>query len=339
MLTLIRSPLAVVNYAAGKAPLVDLLRGVKTHRLAMHLQGNVVVASGGAGNVTAEAYQNIFSEIRMLEGGNPNFDLSGPMLGYLTNRNRRQAAIWSGLPSAGSALAAGTYAIAADFTIDFANPTNAAGDPSETVLMDVLANVKTQLEVTWNINGTGIGTATPTAVTLSGLTVQATQLYDASQGTAPYFLPRVFRGTSSGSFSSAQSKFPVNIYPQGTNRVQGVIFRGVTAGLTDSTVWQMTGTFNFRGDRTKYYDSVQFYEAFDEFGQQFFQPAEASPSGYLDLNFRKYGKVSECYIGGQDQNPRLEADVTSSGTSTIEWYTLELETVSGVTAPLPSGKS
>lgn len=330
--------MAVVPFASGKAPLVDMLRGVKTHKVCIHIQGNLVVSTAAAGNVGPEAYANIFTQVRILEGGTPRIDISGPVLGYLTNRNRRQAASLTGLPAAGSSLAVGTYPIAADFAIDMAQFTNAAGDPTETAFMDALPNVRTQLEITWSTTNVGIGTANLTNISLAGLTVQPTQVYDASAGQAPYFLPRIYRGVSNN-FTAATTKFPIFIYPQGVNRVQAVIFRGVTASVTDGTVWNVTlpGTFNFRGDRTKYWDSVEEYEAFDEFGQNFWQPAQSF--NYLELNFRRYGKLSECYVGGQDQNPRLEADVTSGSTSAIEWYTLELETVQGVTAPLPSSKT
>jgi hypothetical protein len=338
MLTLIRTPMPVVPYAAGKAPLVDLLRGVKTHKVSLHIQGNLVVSTAAAGNVGTDPYSNIFAQIRILEGGNARIDLSGPMLGYLTNRNRRQAASWTGLPASGASLAVATYPIAADFAIDMAQFTNAAGDPTETCFMDALPNVRTQLEITWTTTNFGIGTANYANISITGLTIQPTQLYDASAGQAPYFLPRVYRGVSNN-FSAATTKFPIYVFPQGVNRVQAFIFRGVTASITDPTVWNVTapGSFNFRGDRTKYWDSVEEYEIFDEFGQNFWSPIQSF--NFLDLNFRRYGKLSECYIGGQDQNPRLEADVTSGSTSAIEWYSLELETVAGVTSPLPSNKS
>jgi hypothetical protein len=338
MLTMIRTPMAIVPFASGKAPLIDLLRGVKTHKVTLHIQGNLVVSTAPAGNVGPEAYANIMSQIRILEGGTPRIDMSGPVLGYLTNRNRRQVASFTGLPASGASLAVATYPIAADFAIDMCAFTNAAGDPTETAFMDALPNVRTQLEVTWSTTNVGIGTASLGNISLAGLTIQPTQLYDASAGQAPYFLPRMYRGVSNN-FTSATTKFPIFIYPQGVNRVQAVIFRGVTANVTDGTVWNVAlpGTFNFRGDRTKYWDSVEEYEAFDEFGQNFWQPIQSF--NYLELNFRRYGKLSECYVGGQDQNPRLEADVTSGSTSAIEWYTLELETVQGVTAPLPSSKT
>jgi hypothetical protein len=338
MLTMIRTPMPVVPFALGKAPLVDMLRGVKTHKLSLHIQGNLVVSTAAAGNVGPEAYANIFNQIRILEGGNARFDMSGPMLGYLTNRNRRQAASFTGLPASGAALAVASYPIAADFAIDFAAFTNAAGDPTETAFMDALPNVRTQLEITWSTTNFGIGTANFGNISLAALTCQPTQIYDASAGQTPYFLPRMYRGVSNN-FSAATTKFPIFVFPQGVNRVQAFIFRGVTASITDPTVWNVTapGSFNFRGDRTKYWDSVELYEGFDEIGQNFFSPVQSF--NYLDLNFRRYGKLSECYIGGQDQNPRLEADVTSGSTSAIEWYSLELETVSGVTSPLPSAKS
>jgi hypothetical protein len=337
MLTILRQPLASVPFAAGKAPLVDMLRGVKTHAIYLRVRGTLVVSTAAAGNVAPEAYANILPQVRILEGGNPRIDVSGPLLNYLTNRNSRQAPTQSGLPAVGASLAVGSYTISADFRIDFAD-IFAAGDPAETAFVDVLPNVRTQLEVTWSTTNTGIGTANLSNISLSGLTVQPVQIYDASPGQAPLYIPRIYRG-SSGAITAATTKFPVPVFPQGTNRVSGLIFRPVTSSVTDATVWNTpSGTFNFRGDRSKYWDSVEFQEAYNEYLQAREQPV-ASSLTYLDLNFRRFGKLSECYVGGQDQNPRLEADVTSSSSSVIEWYSLELEIVGGVTGKLPSGKA
>jgi hypothetical protein len=352
MLTILSSQVAVIpNVPSGSgiyAP-QDLQRGVKTRRLFGLISGSVVVAGGGAGNVQTEAYPNLISRFRLLEGGNPLFDLSGPMLAYLSNRGSKQALVGTGLPTAGSALAAGTYAIQFPFQISFATPQkDAAGDPSETILVDsVPGNVRTQVEVTWAVNTSNIlGNANPTSVNVSGLTAQFTQEFDTAAGTAPYFLPRIFRGVSP-QITGTQLNFQVPIYPNGANRVQHVTFRSLTDGFTTGSPAGgalggiLNGLVTFRGDRTKYVDQAQYQYVLNRLAEYFEQANSTGgepSSAYLDFWFRSDGKLSEMYIGGQDQNPRLLADVTNPGTvSNLEWYTEELESLQGVTTPLIAG--
>lgn len=337
MLTLISQPLSLITYTPGKQLPVDMLRGVKTHRLYLRLQGTIVVASGGAGNVQPEPYANLISEVRILEGGIPRVDMPGTILQYLTARNQRQFIAGSGLPSVGSALAAGTYTVSADFAIDFANVW-AAGDPSETAWIDVIANTRTQLEITWPTTGALIGTANPGNVDFSGLSIQAVQFYDTAAGQAPYFAPRLYRGTS-GTIAGAVSKFPTFVFPQGSNRVAGIIFHPVTAEFTDPTVITSgsPGLLTLQGDRTQYKQQVQYQHVLNELARFFNEPVPSA--GYLEFYLRQYGKLSEMYVGGQDQNLRLLADVDSGSTSVIEWYTLENEIVDGVTAPIPAGRA
>lgn len=337
MHTFIRQPLTIINNpgpTGGKAPVQDMLRGVKTHSLYARLFGSVVVASGGAGNVRDEAYANIIQLFRVLEGGTPLVDITGPVWSYLTKKFSRQVTAnvaGTGLPSTGSALAAGTYPIEVDFRLDFAEIFS-AGDPAETCLIDVQQAVKTQVEVTWASNAVNVlGTANPTNVNLTGLSIQFVQKYDSLAGALPYFVPRIFRGPSSGQISGAQTDFPTLFYPQGSNRIQSVLLRSVTDGFTNDGV--LTNTVTFRGDRTKYWDRVQFQEVQDEYARYFNNPT--TRPAYLDFWLKENGKLSEMFIGGQDQNPRILADVTNPGSiSLFEWYTFELESVDGVTAPL-----
>lgn len=337
MHTFIRQPLTIIQnpgVLGGKAPVQDMLRSVKTHSLYARLFGNVVVATGGAGNVRDEAYANIVSQFRVLEGGNPLIDITGPVWSYLTKKYSRQITAnvaGTGLPSTGSALAAGTYPIEVDFRLDFAKIFS-AGDPAETCLIDVQKEVKTQVEITWASQSNNvIGTANPANVNLSGLSIQFVQKYDSAAGTLPYFVPRIYRGPSSGQISGTSTDYPTLFYPQGSNRIEAVLFRSLTDGFTNDGV--LTNTVTFRGDRTKYWDKVQFQEVLDEYARFFDNPS--TRPGYLDFHLRENGKLSEMFIGGQDQNPRILADVTNpGGTSTFEWYTFELESVDGTTKAL-----
>jgi len=337
MHTFIRQPLTIIQnpgIGGGKAPVQDMLRGVKTHSLYARLFGNVVVATGGAGNVRDESYANIISEFRVLEGGTPIVDVTGPVWSYITKKFSRQITAnvaGTGLPATGSALAAATYPIEVDFRLDFAEIFS-AGDPAETCLIDTQVAVKTQVEVTWAATTANvIGTANPTNVNLTGLSIQFVQKYDSAAGALPYFVPRIFRGPSSGQISGTSTDYPTLFYPQGSNRIQSVLLRSVTDGFTNDGV--LTNTVTLRGDRTKYWDKVQFQEVLDEFGRYFDNPT--TRAGYLDFWLRENGKLSEMFIAGQDQNPRILADVTNPGTTSVfEWYTFELESVDGVTAPL-----
>lgn len=349
MLTILTSQVSVipaVTSGSGKFTPQDLQRGVKTRRLYGRIFGNVVVATGGAGNVQTEAYPNITQQFRLLEGGNPLYDLSGPFQAYLTNRGAAQPRVGTGLPAAGSALAAGTYPIDYPINLQFAsNPRYAAGDPSESSLVDTMkGNVRTQVEQTWAPNTINVlGTANPGNVNFAGLALQITQEFDVAAGTAPYFLPRVFRGVSA-QIVGTQQNFEVRYLPQGANRVAHVTFRSVTDGLTTGSLAGgalggiLNGLISHKGDRTKYIDQAQYQYGLDRLAF-FFNNANSvggePTSAYLDLYLRSDGKLSEMYIGGQDQNPRLLADVTNPGTlSELEWYTEEMESLNGVTTPL-----
>lgn len=319
-------PLQTITYVAGKAPGIEIIRGVKTHALLFNLAAQVTITGGAGGTVNAEGVQRLIDRVKIIENGQTTIEVTGRQLGYLTGRAQRQAAQITQL----SATAAATYQLSADFVLDFASIYGA--DPSETCYVERDSRFPTVIEITFAtspqtqlISGTGL--------VLDSLTIKPTQMYDPVSEVMPFFLPRI-KLVSSGSITGTITGFPVYLYPEAGARVESVILHTLTDNVTTATV--LNGNVSLRGDKFRYVDQVSRLTMLNE--SRRFLNFPAVSMAYFEFFSRFYGKLSEMFVSGQDDNFRAEVDVTNGGTaSTIDAYLLQKLPIPGYTRALPPG--
>jgi hypothetical protein len=105
-------------------------------------------------------------------------------------------------------------------------------------------------------------------------------------------------------------------------------------GVTSDAV--LNGQITLRGDRDRYIDTIDALTILNETRRE--RPGVVARLGNLWINLRKYGKLSEMWVSGQDQNLRLEVAATNPGTNArIDVFLGELEPVPGFTRDLPPG--
>lgn len=318
--------LRTISYVAGKAPGIEIIRGVKTHKLAFRMDGAATIVGAGGGAVRAEGAQSMISRVKLIENGETTVEVTGRLLAYLTGRGQKQAANITQISGAG----AGAVTFSADFILDFAHIWGA--DPSETCYVERDSRFPTLIEFEFatDPNATLI---TGTGLTLDSLTVVPTQMYDPVSTVMPFFIPR-YKLVTSDAVTGTQVDFPVFLYPEAGARVESVIMHALTDQLTNASV--LNGNVTLRGDKFRYVDRVNRFTILNELRQAYSAP---TPSlGYFEFLSRFYGKLSEMFITGQDDNFRAEVDCTNPGTSTI-FNTLLLEKlpIPGYTRALPQG--
>lgn len=317
--------LRTISYVQGKAPGIEMLRGMKTHALLFRLDAQVTITGGAGGTVNAEGVQRLINRVKIIENGETTIEVEGRMLGYLTGRAQRQAANITQL----SAATAATYTISADFVLDFASIYGA--DPSETCYVERNSNVPTLIEFEFNavqaslISGTGLA--------LDSFTLTPTQMYDPESKVMPFFLPRV-KLVTSDSVSGTVSQFPVFLYPEAGARIESAILHSITDGVTNASV--LNGTVTLRGDKFRYVDRVDRRTILNEHRR--FRNFPAPSLAYLEFDSRFYGKLSEMFITGQDDNFRAEVDATNPGAATSFYaYLLEKLPIPDYTRAIPAG--
>jgi hypothetical protein len=329
METLRYAPLTSRAYQAGSTGAlqpVDIIRGTKTHAFLIELDGSVTITGSSGGAVVAGGVRNLISRVRLLENGTPRIDIDGDTLSFLTSLAQMQAANIGTL----SAATAATYTFHADFVIEFASVFG--GQPSEIAFLERDSRFPTQLEYTFasDIQGTLIS---GTGLTVNSLTINTTQLHDQFSDVRPFYLPRIKRAPG-GAIVGTQSQFPMFLYPESGNRLAYIIAHSVVDGATSDTV--LNGQVTLRGDRDRYIDTIDRLTILNETRRE--RPGVVARLGNLWINLRKYGKLSEMWVSGQDQNLRLEVAATNPGTNArIDVFLGELEPVPGFTRDLPPG--
>jgi len=291
------------------------------------LDASVTIAGASGGSVNAESTQRLIDLITIREAGIVRAEITGRMLAYITSRAQKQAANVGVLASA---AAQGPTLLHADFVLDWASIF--AADPAETAFVELNANVPTTIEVQWAadpqaalISGTGL--------TLNSATLGVVQQFDEQSQNMPFFLPRI-RRTTSRAISGVQSGFQIPLQVERQNRIETIVLHSIVDGVTSTAL--LTGNLTLRGDRNRWIDNVDRRVLLNELRRYFDAPVPAL--SYLELYQRTYGKLSEMLLANQDENLRIEADVTGSGTTaTIDVYTFEKEPVPGFTRALPEG--
>jgi hypothetical protein len=311
--------------AGGLAAPVELLRGVKTHALLVRATLQVTISGGAGGSVKEEGISKLIEAFRLTENGKPVIDLTGRMLGYITSKHSRQTANIGVL----SATAAATYTVRADYVLPFADIYGA--DPGETCFVERDSRFPTKLQVQFAADAQG-ALITGTGLVVDSFGLEIVQMYDPNSKTMPFFLPRI-RKTSSNNITGSPTGFRTMVLPESANRVADVVAHAISDGVTVDTMF--TGNVTFRGDKIRLIDNVNFRTVLNEFRR--FYNAPTVRAGYLPILSRFYGKLSECIIASQDDNWRLEADMTGPGTTnTLDVFTFELEAVPGYTRDLPA---
>lgn len=328
MLNLMKKTLQTVTRSVGGgiAPPVEILRGVKTHRLDLRVTAVATISGGAGGTVNAEGLSRLIERVRVLENGQPIADISGRQLAYLTSRSQYQAAAIDALP----ATTAATYTLRGDYTIPFANPWGA--DPSETCYIERDSRFPTTVEITFTVDAEA-ALISGTGLVLDSMSIVPVQVYDPNSQVMPFFIPR-FRRISSNPITGTLTQFPTFLYPETGHRVAAVIAHALADNVSSAAIFN--GNITLRGDRTRYVDTLNFRTVLDEVRKSRVVPAPSA--AYLDLDARAYGKLSEMFITNQDQNFRLEADVTGPGTSNfLDVLMCEMAAIPGFTRDLPVG--
>lgn len=313
--------------AGGRSAPLEILRGVKSHALLFGLDLDVTIVGAGGGTVNAEGVQRLIDLIQIRENGVTRMEVTGRVLAYLTSRAQKQSA---NIGALASAAAQANTLIHADFVLDFASIYGA--DPGETAFVEMDARFPTTVEVQWKADANA-SLISGTGLTLNSATLTMVQMFDPNSKLMPFFLPRI-RRTTSKAIAGVQSAFSIPILPDRQNRVESLLLHSIVDDVSSTSL--LTGQVTLRGDRERYIDSVDRRTILNE--QRRFFDAPVPALSYLELYQRTYGKLSEMFVGNQDENFRVEAAVTGSGTTaTVDVYSFEKEAVPGYTRELPAG--
>lgn len=319
--------LPTISYVAGRAPTVDLLRGVKTHALGFRAEGQVTITGAAAGAVNAEGVQRLIDRVKIIENGNTTIEVTGRFLGYLTGRSMRQTPNFVQL----SAATAAVYQISGDFVMDFASIYGA--DPSEVAYVERNSQAPTVIEVTFNSTPATALTTVGTGVVLDSFRLTPFQMFDPVTSNPPAFLPRITPHTSQG-ITGTLTRFAIPLLPEAGSRVESVVLHSISDNVSVATI--LNGNVTLRDDKTKYIEDVHRLSVLNEMRRFSTQPAVSL--SYLEMPSRLYGKLSEMYITGQGDNFRVEVDVAHPGTTDlIDAYVIGRVTVPGLTAAIPEG--
>lgn len=311
----------------GRSAPQNIIAGVKTHAFLFGLDLDITIAGAGGGTVNAEGVQRLIDLIVLRENGVARMELTGRALAYLTSRAQKQAA---NIGALADATAQANTLLHADFVLDPASIYGA--DPAETAFVELDSRVPTTLEVHWKadaeealISGAGL--------TLNSASLSVSQMFDEQSKLMPFFLPRIRRSTSKA-IAGVQTAFSIPLLPERQNRVESILLHSLVDDVTSTAIF--TGGITLRGDRNRYIDNVDRRTILNE--QRRFFDAPAPAASYIELYQRTYGKLSEMLVGNQDENLRIEAHMTGSGTTaTVDVYTMEKEAIPGFTRQLPEG--
>lgn len=323
-----QSTLSFVRPAnGGRSAPQSIIAGVKTHAWLVALDVDVTIAGGAGGNVRAEGTQRLIDSIILRENGVPRMELSGRALAYFTSRAQKQAANIGALAGAG---AQANTLLHADFVVDPASIYGA--DPAETAFVELDSRLPTTLEIHWKADAQG-ALIDGTGLTVNSATVTVTQMFDEQSKVMPFFLPRIRRSTSPA-IAGVQTQFVILIGAERQNRVESILLHSLVDDISATSLF--TGGITLRGDRVRYIDNVDRRTLLNEQRRMFDAPVPAL--SYIELYQRTYGKLSEMLLGNQDENLRVVAHMTGSGTTaTVDVYTIEREVVPGFTREVPAG--
>lgn len=311
----------------GKVAPVDLQRGVKTHAILFRATADVTIAGAAGGAVKEEGFQRLINSLQLTENGQPVIDISGRMLAFATERNSKQAA---NIGTLASAAAQANTILRADFVLSFADIYG--GEPSETCFVERDARFPTKLVFDFASDAQA-ALITGTGLTLNSLTIEIVQEYDPNSQVMPFFIPRVRRHASNG-ITGSPTGFRTNLTFEAGNRVAEVIAHALSDNATSDAMF--TQNVTFRGDKRRFVDAVNFRTLLNELRRFYVRPTPRA--GYLPIFSRFYGKLSECILANQDDNWRIEADMTGPGTTNVlDVHSFELAHYPGYTRDLPTG--
>lgn len=322
--------LGSVDLVAGRvsAPL-DLIRGVKTHALLFDVLADVTIAGAAGGAVQPEGLQSLIDFVRLSENAVAKTEVPGPLLAYLTNRDQLLA---SPIGALANADAQANTLLRGVFALRFA--TLIAADPGETAFVELNSAVPAQVRIGAVLNQAA-ALITGAGLVVNRLSVGVYQEFDPITQTMPLFLPRILPLNAVPVPVGAQNRFVIPIVPDENHRLESVIIRSVRNGLTDDNLWN--GPLTLRGDSDRrYLEDVEPRVILAQ-SRATFPGIEVTRPGWLELHFRKYGKLSEMFKPGENVNLRIEAAVNNpGGDAQFQVFQIGREPVRGFTGAIPA---
>lgn len=334
-----KQPLTTLTgFAAGERRTARMRNGVRTLRVRLTVEGTVSVTVAGTGIRNRGSILAALGDLGISENGTDRWRgdaraLAHAMQFYAAGRPgttaRRRL-------TAAEATAIGDYDLKETFELVLA-PTNIAS-PTEASFLE--ANESAPLEVFAEMaQNAAAKIVAGGTVTLSGLTVRATQIFDDKRGlpTDPVAVIPTCRRVAQKAVAAANDSEIIYIQ---TNRYS----RGICIS-TDSDVGEVGDVINalaVRGDERDVIGPNKSPWA-DEVADQYFYAGGAvdDTDAHLFLPWVRHGRLSTMHNPAADLNMRIEADVQPSAVagatnSKITVHIFEMERVEGlVVDPMP----
>lgn len=340
MLNVFLRPLPDLQYGQAEQ-YNDLMQGVNLHEIRLDLTGSVTVAGGTVdGAVVAESPATLIDYIRIVWD---NYDIVQQIPGedLVALTRRCVAGMREPTTLAGAGLQTGT-AIRARFVIPFARPYLA--NPYDTVLPALPVRNQFRMYVKWATDKTTTGSDAGSAaiirggdraVTFSGLTLKATQVY-STKPFKPWYIP-VISVANSDTWAAANTDFGFRLLRE--NRFDAIMFRALSTA--DRVPADVINSITFGAGNQRYIDNVP-WDFFETWEQNRFPGVPGADTvtaeaGTIMIPFADGGKLTNVVnpaalrAAGSDPKFTFDVDAPASGTALIRATLMELITVPGIT--------
>lgn len=323
MLNLKKDQLADIPYDAVSRQQRNLIARTLTEELIFDIRAVVTIAGGAAdGAVLAESVQNLINYIRIYEGGEPIFEISGRALFQLTERESAKAL--SGVVLASGGIG-GPFTLRQQLRLRFAHPL--AVNPLETALRPIDPDGEFYLEVEWAPDRklAMVTAANDRTFTFASTVLRVQQVHDpvAYAAVKPLFLPRMRRLDQVVAAASSDLELAL----KSTRHIRAILLHQIS----DLVSTDLVSRFNLADD-ARNYENQAYAETHHEMEQSDFGGA-TDQAGYLFFNFQRNGRLGNIWSPGQGAHPKFTLTVTHPGTTDlVRAYVFELLKVPGITA-------
>lgn len=342
MLTTRRSPVPTIALGTpqvGQRAYSRLLSGFRTHFLKFTIRTTITLAGGPKTSLrNAGSAWSLVDFIGVEDNGDDIARISGVELRMLSQMVAPQHLTARRITS----YADGVYVLEETAILPFAWPLSVA--PVETCLVERNPSNALQAFVIWNDNGLNLVGGAGTAA-VSNTTVSIEQVYDFEK-TPPLFIPR-YRSIFEP-ITATVTDFP--IYIKTGKLLRGMIvntYAGTVGLVADiiSNIKLLSDQRTYIGPAKAAWADVTRWQEYQFGGNLHALSLDTSAAAtqpdadsFLALNFQESGRLSNVINPANEQNFRIEVDAAvtaaaGAGSSAVRLMLMELEQVSGITAP------
>lgn len=304
------SPRATITPVAGQRVGTPLENNVQTHAVRLTVRGSVVITSGATTIINGGSILGCIEEIG-IRHGRDIYQLDPLVARYLSEAFSAQPLAATRL----GATTAATYPLVEQVTLFMASPHSLV--PRETAMME--RNPRQALEVFVKQKTNSAAGIVNGTVTVTGLSVEVEQLFDAIEAATPYFQPQISQLVVPVTAANTR----LEQYIRTSEYLRGIVITERTSGA--GLVTDILNRFALKSASRDYIGSEpvkkdNWQRATESWaGGAVYSPegsgaAAAIQAAHTFINFQQYGRLSSI-LPPTDINLRLLFDCQPSVTS------------------------